>query len=80
MPERCSRLMMGRSRQTAWMELKHPFQIATQVRAKPPMRLPSMLMKNFRRITIDTRAAMMAAMGRTFQSFSLTKKRNCLPR
>ena len=80
MPDRCSRLMIARSRQTAWMELKQPFQMATQVRAKAPIRLPSMLMKSRLRITMPTSAAMTAAMGSTFQSFSLMKKRSCLPR
>ena len=43
MPERCSRLMMARSRQTDWIELKQPFQMATQARAKALIRSPSML-------------------------------------
>ena len=80
MPERCSRLMMGRSRQMAWMELKAPFQMPTQVRAKAPFKLPSMVTKKSLRITMLTRAAMMAAMGSTFQSLWFTKKRICLPK
>ena len=80
MPDRCSRLMIGRSRQTDWIELKQPFQIDTQAMANAPNRLPSMLMKKFLRITMPSSAAMIAAMGSTFQSLSLMKKRSCLPR
>ena len=68
MPERCSRLMIGRSRHTAWIELKQPFQMPTQVRANAPFRLPSMVRKKSLRMTMLTSAAMMAAMGSTFQS------------
>ena len=80
MPERCSRFTIGRSRQTDWIELKQPFHRATQVRAKAPIRLPSMLTKKRLRMTMPTRPAMIAAMGRTFQSLWLMKKRSCLPR
>ena len=80
MPERCSRLMIARSRQTDWMELKQPFQMATQVSAKELIRVPSMLTKKRLRITMPTRPAIIAAIGSTFQSFWLMKKRSCLPR
>ena len=69
-----------RIRHTAWIELKHPFQIATQASAKAPIRLPSMFTKNRFLITMATRPAMIAAMGSTFQSLWLMKKRSCLPR
>ena len=80
MPERCSRLMIARSRQIAWMELKQPFHRATQVRAKALIRQPSILAKILFRITMETSPAITAAMGITFQSLSLIKNRNCLPR
>ena len=69
MPERCSRLTMLLSRQMTWMELKHPFQMPTQVRANAPISEPSILTKSRLRITMPTRPAISAAIGSTFQSF-----------
>ena len=50
------------------MELKQPFQIATHVSANAPLRFPSIVRKKSLRITMLTSAAMIAAMGSTFQS------------
>ena len=69
MPERCSRLTTSRSRQITWMELKQPFQIATQTRASVPIIVPSLLKKSMERITMATSPAMTAAIGSTFHSF-----------
>ena len=69
MPERCSRLITSRSRQTTWMELKAPFQMHTHTSANAPISVPSMLRQNFLRMTMPTSPAISAAIGRTFQSF-----------
>ena len=51
------------------MELKQPFQMHTHTMENAPISVPSMLMKNFLRMTMPTRPAISAAMGSTFQSF-----------
>ena len=61
--------MMFRSLQMDWMELKHPFQSAIQVREKEPIMVPSMVTNMVSRMTMATRPATSADMGRNFQSF-----------
>ena len=61
--------MMSLSRHTTWTELKHPFQMATQLSASAPFSVPSIVTKKSLRTTSETRPAMMTAMGSTFQSF-----------
>ena len=68
MPDRCSRLMTSRSRQTTWMELKQPFQMHTHTRAKDPINVPSIFRNILLRMTNPTRPAIRADMGITFQS------------
>ena len=80
MPERCSRLITSRSRQITWIELKHPFQMATHTMANAPISVPSMLRKNFLRTTMPTRPAISAAIGSTFQSLWYTNMRISLPK
>ena len=61
--------MISLSRHITWTELKHPFQIATQLRASAPLSVPSIVTKKSFLTTRETRPAMMTAIGRSFQSF-----------
>ena len=68
-PERCSLLIISLSRQMTFTELKHPFQMATQLSARAPLSVPSMVTKKSFLTTRDTRPAIMTDIGRSFQSF-----------
>ena len=68
MPERCSLFSTSLSRHTTWIELKQPFQIQMQAKASVPISVPSEVKKKSAATTIDTRPAIRAAIGRTFQS------------
>ena len=80
MPERCSLLMMGLSLQTDWIELKNPFQMQMQVRAREHWNCPSMVTNMFSPTTNAISQAISAAIGRTFQSFWKINIRKSLPR
>src|SRR5574344_1186974 len=67
-PALCSLFIICLSRQTVCIELKKPFQIHTQVRAKEPFRVPSMLTNKSLPIAKDTRAAINPAIGIIFHS------------
>ena len=60
--------MIGLSRHTDWIELKKPFQMQTQVRAREHWNCPSIVTNMFSPTTNAIRAAISADMGSTFQS------------
>ena len=79
-PARCSRLMISRSRQTTWIELKKPFQMHTHTSANEPVSVPSWVTKRLLPTTKVTTPAMIAAIGSTFQSLWKINIRRNLPR
>ena len=67
MPERCLRLIMGRSRQLVGMELKQPLQMDAQIRANASFKLLFMARRQSLRLAIPASAATIAVMGSVSQ-------------
>ena len=76
---RCSRLMMARSRQMDWMELKMPTQMQAHTRAKAPFLVSCAATKVFSPVTEEMISVMMAALISTFHPFSFRNIRKHLP-